>query len=203
MTVQRGGEWGRRVPRPSRLRVVEDDHDLARSLTDGSRIPTAVRGGDMFRTLGGSPTPDGEDPLEASVDLIDLRLDGEPVGCCVAHVLVGAERRRGGLLRGPVVMVMNAQFMGRWNVAPRGHPNDGRVEVVECGPELGLRQRLQAHRRLASGTHVPHPAISSRPVDRAAWSFDRPVVVRADGRPLGRARDVEVAVLADAGTLYV
>jgi hypothetical protein len=211
MTIERGASWGERTSRPDPLRVAADDRELAIAL--GSGEPTTVRSGDMLRTLGG-PTgkPDGgvreggapdEFVLAVPIDLLDLRLDGRDVGPVVAHVLVRSQRRRGGLLRGPVVFVMNAEFMGRWDVAPRGHPNDGRVEVVSCDAALDVRQRLAARRRLETATHLPHPGITSRSMERASFTFDRPMVVVADGQRLGRARSVEFEVRPDAAMLYV
>ena len=49
----------------------------------------------------------------------------------VAHVVV---RRQ--WWRGEIVMAMNAQFYGRYDVAPRGHPNDGKVDVVRVDPSM-------------------------------------------------------------------
>ena len=48
------------------------------------------------------------------------------------------------------------------DVAPRAHPNDGRFDVVEVSAAMPARARLQAWRRLATGTHVPHPDITTR-----------------------------------------
>ncbi len=211
MTIERGASWGERTSRPDPLLVAADDRELAIAL--GSGVPATVRSGDMLRTLGG-PTgkPDGgareggapdDLVLAVPIDLIDLRLDGRDVGPVVAHVLVRSRRRRGGLLWGPVVMVMNAEFMGRWDVAPRGHPNDGRVEVVSCDAALDVRQRLAARRRLETATHLPHPGITSRSTARASFTFDRPMVVVADGHRIGRARSVEFEVRPDAAMLYV
>ena len=69
--------------------------------------------------------------LELPIDLLEVATDrGAAIAC--AHVLVRSSWSRGGWWHGPVIAVMNAQFLGDWDVAPRGHPNDGRVEVVEA-----------------------------------------------------------------------
>lgn len=209
MTVGRGAAWGEQVSRPERLRVVADDRELAAALTDGSDLPTTVQSGDMLRTLGGHRPPSAQDDgrgsrhmLAAPIDLIAVRLDGAPPEHAVAHVLVRSPRRRGGFARGPVVLVMNAEFMGAWDVAPRGHPNDGRVEVVSCAATMGLRQRLEARRRLTSAGHLPHPEITSRSLAAATLTFDRPMTVVADGHHLRTARIVDLLVLPDAATLH-
>lgn len=206
MTIERWATWGERTPRPDGLRSAADDRELAIALRSGAL--TMVRSGDMLRTLGGRTEMPGADVrddhmLAVLIDLLELRLDGRAAGPVVAHVLVRSEHRRGGLLRGPVVMVMNAEFMGDWDVAPRGHPNDGRAEVVSCDETLDVRQRLAARRRLATATHLPHPGITSRSLAHASFTFDRPMVVVADGQRLGRARSVEFEVCPDAATLYV
>ena len=164
----------------------------------------------MLRTLGGrgpadsarNGDPEDREMVAAPVDLIGLRLDGEAPGQAVAHVLVRSPRRRGGMLRGAIIMVMNAEFMGTWDVAPRGHPNDGRVEIVSCTAALGVRQRLAARRRVGSAEHVPHPDIDTRSVTEASWTFDRPMVVVADGHRIRTARTLDIVVRPDAGTLH-
>ena len=60
---------------------------------------------------------------------------------------------------------MNSDHLGTWNVAPRAHPNDGKLDVISVGRGMTFRQRLQARTRLELGTHVPHPAIGSRVPD--------------------------------------
>ena len=108
----------------------------------------------------------------------------------------------GSWWRGEIVVVMNAEFLGDAEVAPRGHPNDGRVEVFEVDGRFGVRQRLAARRRARTATHVPHPLIRTRSVRSADWSFASPMSVVVDGVRAGTARDVAVAVVADAAVVY-
>jgi hypothetical protein len=97
---------------------------------------------------------------------------------------------------------MNAEFHGSADVAPRGHPNDGRVETLTA-TRLPLRQRLQVRRRLPAGGHLPHPDIETRSVRRASWEFRRPRSVFLDGVRAGTARRLAVEVVADAGVVHV
>jgi hypothetical protein len=117
-------------------------------------------------------------------------------------VTVQSPRWSGGWWRGPVLMVMNAQFLGDWHVVSRGHPNDGRAESVEWGSEFGLRQRWEARRRLPTGGHVPHPSIETRSFRARSWTFDRALDIRIDGRPCGRARSLQIVVEPDAAVVY-
>src|SRR3546814_16590601 len=65
--------------------------------------------------------------------------------------------------RGRVVAALNAQYRGEWDVAPRGHLNDGRLDVLDA--DLPLDERLQVRGRLKTGTHLPHPPLASRHLD--------------------------------------
>jgi hypothetical protein len=207
MTIKPGEPWGRTVDRPLDLVVVAGDRELARCLSssrDGSDGPPVFAvDGDFARTLG-APSLEGRLTVnELPVDLIDVRLDGGVVtATACAHVVVRNPWWRGGWWRGSVIVVMNAEYIGEYDVAPRGHPNDGRVETFEVGSTFGVRLRRQARRRARSAAHVPHPGIATRSVRAATWSFRRPMIVSVDGRRIGSATVVEVAVAPDAALVY-
>lgn len=202
MTISKGADWGTIVPRPDDLRVATDDRDLARLLTDGTGRPTAVDAGDVFRTVGSRPVTGRSELLALPIDLVRVVLDdGAPVSA-VAHVLARRPWWAGGWWCGSALAVMNAEFVRNFDVAPRGHPNDGRVETFSVDGEMGLRQRWEVRRRLPSARHLPHPSITTRPVRAMTWDFDRPAVVIADGQDLGRAHRLAVEVVADAAVLY-
>jgi YegS C-terminal NAD kinase beta sandwich-like domain len=196
VTIGPGKEWGRIVTRPADVHVAATDAEIVRLLHDEAAGPVMVTGGDLARTLGTSPPGDRETVLELPVDLLEVATDrGAAVAC--AHVVVRSSWPRGGWWRGPVIAVMNAEFLGDWDVAPRGHPNDGRVEVVEAH-DLSWRDRLAARRRLPHGTHVPHPRITVRPLRTASWEFSRGRVVSIDGAAPFPTRSLSVRVLPDA-----
>jgi hypothetical protein len=205
VTIGKGGAWGREVDPPAGLVVARDDADLAarveRRRTDPTAAPVTVRSGDLARTLG-SASVDGRSTLnELPIDMITVRLGDVEAPAC-AHVVIRAPWWRGGWLRGRTVVVMNAEFIGDCDVAPRGHPNDGRVEVFEVDARFGLRQRLAARRRSRTGTHVPHPLITTRSVRAADWSFESPMTVVADGVRIGAGSEIAITVVADAGVVY-
>jgi len=203
MTIRPGEPWGHEVPRPDDLHLVADDRALASELArTNARRAVAVTSGDVLRTLG-NPTLAGRTTLnELPIDLIEFRLDdeAEPRHAC-AHLVVRSPWRRGGWLRGQILLVMNCEFRGDWDVAPRGHPNDGRVETFQVEGTFGVRDRLAARRRLVTATHVPHPAIATRSIRSATWTFPAPMVVIADGHTIGTAQAIAVTVVADAGVL--
>src|SRR5690606_17376312 len=104
---------------------------------------------------------------------------------------------------GQVSAVMNGQYAGRADVAPRAHPGDGRADVVTVDATMPGRARWQAWRRLPTGTHAPHAAIHMRRAAEVVLDLPAPAVVAADGRRLGRARHLTVTVEPAALTVCV
>jgi hypothetical protein len=178
--------------------VVESDAEAAAVLEaarrDGRPLPPlGLLGGDLCRTLGGR----GALATVARVDLGEALVDGR-LRLFLAHAVV----RGRTLWRGPITAVLNAQFVGRLDVAPRAHPGDGQLEVVEVDAGMGVSERWKAWRRLPSGTHVPHPAIAVRRA--GALQLDvagRRVVL--DGVRLPPARTLSVRVEPDAVEVHV
>ena len=197
------------MSRPDDLVAVHGDHAVAEALRQRPGAPIRVASGDLARTLGvgasgeaGTERPGRSTIVEFSIDLVEVTLDGrEPVVAC-AHVVARSPWSRGHWLRGPILAVMNAEFIGDWDIVPRGHPNDGRVEAVEVAATMSLRDRLAARRRLRSATHLPHPEIRTRSVRSYEWSFAHALEVLIDGRSAGRATSIAVAVVADAAVVY-
>ena len=121
--------------------------------------PIGLLGGDLCRTLGGRGDEArlrGEEVTLAPVDVGEVLLDGR-VRFFVAHVVV---RKGGG--GGPVVAAMNAQYLGRWDVAPRGHPGDGILEVVEVDAGDGGRAAVEGV-AAPPGRHARAPPLDHRP----------------------------------------
>ncbi|HET7719955.1 MAG TPA: hypothetical protein VFK43_08315 [Acidimicrobiales bacterium] len=167
MTVVGGVPWGAPGPLPDGAVLVRSDAEAREALEASRRerreLPAlGLLGGDLCRTLGGRGDEArlrGREVTLATVDVGEVLLDGR-VRFFVAHAVV----RGPSWWRGPLVAVMNAQFLGRWDVAPRAHPGDGLLDVVEVDAGMGWGERWKAWRRLPSGTHVPHPRIAVRRV---------------------------------------
>jgi hypothetical protein len=199
MTIRKGEEWGVEVDRPADVAVLHSDAELADAVASGVQRPLTVDGGDLHRTLGG-PSPER---LRRRVPIDALRIElGSRTLLGVAHAVA---RRPGplGWWRGPVIGVFNTDHLGRWSIASRNHPGDGRVEVVDVASTMPWRQRLAARRRLPHGTFVPHPDISTRSATAVEWTFDRPLRVDVDGRSVGTTSTLRVTVEPDAFELYV
>lgn len=188
MPIEKGQEWGTAGRLGAGAPSANSDAELARLIAQGA---TEVRptGGDLARTLGVSEASlRREAAMLLPVDAFVVTLDGEPHRC-IANAVLGNPRR-------PQVVVANAAFLGPWNVAPRSHPGDGKVDVVTF--KLSAVDWRKARKRLPTGSHVPHPDIKTRSLAEWSETFDRLVRVRLDGVGGFRARTIEVTVEPDA-----
>lgn len=202
MTVEKGRDWGGPGPLPADAVLVRSDAEAGAALEAARRagdpLPTlGLLGGDLCRTLGGRGDEARlrEGGTRVQVDLGVALLDGRR-RLFVAHLVA-----RRSWWRGRVVAVMNAQFLGRWDVAPRAHPGDGRLDVLDG--DLGLGDRWKARTRLPAGTHVPHPGIAQ--TRTATWTAELagPTPVWVDGVAAGPVRTLAVRVEPDAVTVVV
>lgn len=57
-------------------------------------------------------------------------------------------------------------------------------------------------KRARTGTHLPHPQISTRHVAQLSTAFGRPLVIWVDGVRWGSAVDLTITVEPDALTVY-
>lgn len=198
MTIRKGEPWGESNPLPRHGVVVRSDREAREIVTAARRAgdpipPLGLLAGDLCKTLGGTGDEERLRSPEATtlpVDLGSALVDGR-LHWFVAHLVA-----RRSWWHGRVVAAMNAQYIGDWDVAPKSHPNDGRLDVLDG--DLALGQRLLARRRLKLGTHVPHPGIEERRVEAIQLDFARPTPIELDGTPLGLVRTVSIRVEPDA-----
>jgi hypothetical protein len=200
VTIRKGEEWGRAGGLPADGVVVASDAEARTVVTAARRAgetppPLGLLGGDLCRTLGGRGDEarlrsDGGRRLP--VDLGSVLVDG------VQHWFVAHLVTRRSWWWGPIVAAMNAEFLGRWDVAPRAHPNDGVLDIVEVAAAMSLGDRAKARGRLPAGAHVPHPAIATSRRPAVQLDLDRPTAVWLDGERVGEARHLSVRVEPDA-----
>lgn len=116
---------------------------------------------------------------------ITVELDGTPIDATAATTLV----------------VMNGQYLRGLDLSPRGHPGDGAAEAQLYALPPGARRGMR--RRLATGTHLPHRAITVRRAHRLVVRAARPVRLEVDGELAGRINGAEIALRPAAYRLLV
>lgn len=103
--------------------------------------------------------------------------------------------------RATSVVVATGQFLRGANVVPRGHPGDGRIEILVLHVPPGQRAGLR--RRITTGDHLPHPSITQRSGRAVTIEAATPVRIEADGASEGAVARVVVEVVAGAYRLVV
>jgi hypothetical protein len=226
VTLRKGEPWGSPARGPVAAEVAGGDAALARCVTPGGEPPLVrylpAADGDLARALGLAGRPAGE--LEVALDAMVLSalpepaqpVSEQPVSETVAVnvVVLGTapDRTRAWTPAGVVdvacddrqvwagpataVVVANGQFLRGRDLVPRGHPGDGRLEVQVYA--VGRRERAALRSRLATGTHLPHPAILERRGRTVEIRASRCRPLEADGRPLAPADRVRIRVLPGA-----
>ncbi len=202
MTLERGGSWGAPGALPADGRIARSDAEVRAAVETARRAGTplpviGLLGGDLCRTLGGRGDERRLRSQEAAhlpVDVVRATIDGVD-RWFVAH-LVAARPTWSAFC-----LAMNAQWRGRWDVAPAGHPGDGVVDVLQG--ELRFGDRIEAWRRVRSGTHVPHPGIAIVRARSTTLRWEQARTVVLDGERVGRATSVELVVEAAALTVVV
>ena len=189
MTIEKGSTWGDPGPVPDDVAVCADDAAVA-AVSDRVAVSS---GGDLHRGLGSPRVKSpGDECVIVPVDLMRVAVEmtngTRVVLPAVAHVCIGSFGARSGF-RG----LVNAGFVDGLNLAPRGHPGDGRVELVTMEPNVPWRQRWMARRRAVTGTHVPHPQIRVTAVESWACEVGGDEL-RIDGVVVSGASRVSVAV---------
>lgn len=203
MTVEKGADWGSTGPLPPDGVVVRSDAEARAVITAARRAgeeipPLGLLGGDLAKTVGGRGDEAhlrSDAAARLTVDLGSVLVDGR-LHWFVAHLVA-----RRGWLRGPLFGAFNAQWLGPWDVAPRAHPGDGQLEVVEV--TLSVGDRLKARRRLPTGTHVPHPGIRIRRADAVQRDLPKGHAVWLDGERLGPAKALSIRLEPDALQIVV
>jgi hypothetical protein len=198
MTIAKGRPWGTPGALPADGLVVHTDAEARRVVEEarraGGEIPTlGLLGGDLCKTLGGlrdQARLRSEEAMTFPVDVGRVEFDGGP-SWFVAHAVA-----RGPLWLGRAVAVMNAQWLGEWDLGPKAHPDDALFDVTDGALPLG--DLLEARKRARLGTHLPHPALRTSRVAGVDLAFARTRTIWLDGDRVGRTRRLRVEVEPDA-----
>lgn len=187
MTIRKGEAWGspgRLAPDAPRA----DSDSAAAALVAAGTRELRITGGDLARTLGVTErTLSRDEQMLLPVDVLQVEFSDGSSRLAVAHVVYSRAGR-------PRWVAMNAAFVGRWNIAPRAHPGDGKVDLVTF--DLGVVDWLKARARLPTGTHVPHPQIAARARAVHEITPQRGGRLQLDGRRCDR-RDVTRISIAE------
>jgi hypothetical protein len=203
VTIRKGVAWGAPGGLPANGVVVRSDAEARSVVTAARRAgdavpPLGLLGGDLCRTWGGTGDErrlrSGE-AVTFPCDLGSVLLDGRQ------HWFVSHLVARRGWWRGRALLAMNAAWIGSWNVAPRCHPNDGLLELLDARVPVG--ERLKVRARLPLGDHLPHPAIRSQRTKAEQLTFERPLPIRLDGQLVAEASDIVLRIEPDALTIVV
>jgi len=203
MTIEKGVPWGKPGALPADGAIVRSDAEIRsivqRCRRDNLRLPSiGLLGGDLCRTLGGTGDEDrlrSHAAMRFAVDIGMALVDGR-IHWFVAHLIA-----RRSWWRGRTLAVMNAQWLGHWDLGPRAHPGDGLLDITDADLDLG--DRLKARRRLPTGTHLPHPAITTRRVSAWHTDFEPSLDVWLDGTKIGRGRTLAIRVEPSALTVVI
>ncbi len=192
MTIKKGETWGRPTDLTGDESVATTDAEITERWKTDHSARVVVRGGDLLRSLGGRPSGATH---EFPIDLLHVQTDlGE--FWAAAHVVA-----RGRRWSGRFVVAMNSTHLGRWNLGPRAHPDDGIVDITDGS--LRAADRWKAWRRAPSGSHVPHPRLEQVRVRRFTTRFAPPRILFVDGVERGRVGSLDITVHADEMTIVV
>ena len=203
MSVERNRDWGEIADVPDGIEWFSSDRAASVAISDARRANKPVpqiglTGGDLCRTLGGArstPAMPGTSATRLSIDLGAALLDGK-LHWFLAHLVV-----RRSWLRGQVVVAANAAHLGSWNIAPKAHPGDGRLDTLDAA--LAFGDRMKARSRLPLGTHVPHPDITMRRSKASQWEFRRAMPVYLDGTRVAVVNSLSVRLEPDALEVWI
>ena len=198
--IKRGEQWGVSTTRVQADIIVNGDLGLASSSTDNRLI---LNGGDVAHSLGDPQAPAiGDSCTEVSIDALRVSITSKNGSTqtliAASHVMIGA------WLRGRLICVSNSGFIGKTNVSPRAHPNDGLFDLMTIDPRMGIQQRLRARKKSILGTHTPHPLIDTsraRSIEFSARTGSEPL--RIDGQRIPSWNALQVEIIPDYWRLLV
>ena len=216
--IRKGEPWGEPFDEryPDAVDVAGGDVELAAAVAAHPGVPirfTPTRASDLARALGLRGTPAGSTVL--TCDAIELP-DGSPAVNAVVfgvppdqqqrwhrrhRVEVEIDGRRLADERALCVVVANGQYLRGFDVVPRGHPGDGRLEVHVYA--LEARERAPMQHRLTAGRHLPHPHITETSGRRITVRFSDAVPWEADGQPRGKITEATLGLVPGAVQILV
>jgi hypothetical protein len=191
--ISRGQPWGIPADMSDDVLVVENNQVLSNA--DRTRR-IVLTGGDIARSLGNPVVPVvGSACTEVAIDA--MLCDITTTDSRSIHAVAASSIVVGSYWRGRHLIVSNAGWIGDSNVAPRAHPNDGKVEILTITSHMSLRQRILARRRMQTGTHLPHPDLSSMQIATQSIVRQNEERLMIDGRKIDNWASISITVEPD------
>lgn len=197
MTIHKGQPWGQNFEVPLTTRDVDSDWQLARGTQADIHI---LSGGDVFASLGQpSAIRIGESRTLVHIDAMECAITNDTTTySLLASSTIEIGRWLGlGRSRRYLVVTNGGLLEGR-HIAPRAHPNDGLLDLMNLNASISLRDRLNSRKRARTGVHIPHPAIT---ISRGeSFSFTREYTrekLVIDGHSISGWNSIEVKVHPD------
>ena len=208
MTIRKGQEWGHFEERPSDLQLVADDVAACEVVSkwvieSSSSLNLSILKSDTARMLGITGAANlNSQMLCTKFDVIEatyvLTKSEETIRRCFIGRAFISEK----LFFGRTIAVLNSSFVGNRDWAPKAHPNDGKLDLVELDGSMNVRQRLTALKLMKSGSHLPHPKIRYNQLSEYEYATDRSASLSIEGVRIGSIRNCFFRVLPDAVNLY-
>ena len=205
MTIRKGEEWGTRIIAPDVITQVGGDSAIA---VFGSDDVMSIVKGDLFEALGcpqvvepgTSCTLLDIDALHCEITLSDGTVLTTLAASCVEIGTFAPHIGR----RSRYVCISNAGIVKGRNLTPRAHPNDGILDILEISQDISFRNRLQAFKRASTGTHIPHPNISTHRDSECEYlNIDNQEVLHVDGLKISSWQGIHITVLPDYWKIVV
>lgn len=205
MTIRKGEEWGTRIVAPDVITQVGGDRAIAILSSDHVM---SIFEGDLFEALGcphvvkpgNTCTLLEIDALQCRITFQDGTVRTELAASCIE---IGKFTPRIGR-SSRYICISNAGIVKGRNLTPRAHPNDGIFDVLEISPDISFRNRLQAFKRASTGTHIPHPDISTKRLSECEYfNSGGNEVLRIDHAKIPSWQSFHITVLPDYWKIVV
>lgn len=199
MTIEKGKPWGQEILVPDSVVSIGGDYELAQ--IDKTAV-CVLSGGDLWRALGEPVIKSvGSTATAVEVDAIEvtITLRGvERVVIASSSIEIGSWVSKSLLKPFRYVALTNSGILSGCNIAPRAHPNDGYLHVMNVEASMPLMQRVISRRRAKTGSHIPHPNISVSRINAFELIREtRNETLRIDGRTIREWDSLTVRVLPD------
>ena len=176
----------------SSLKIATNDREIITLYESGESL-IGLQGGDLYKSLGGSGMVD----LEANGSTIGLKLDlGQLIVEESNYLFASYCKLLKPIKPWSTVWIINSPIIGQRRIAPKSHPGDGWLDVVEFS--VPFRQSLKAYKRSSSGDHLPHPQITTSKKRTITINSKRKRGVVIDGKRIGFRKEISISIIPHA-----